>query len=147
MAGMKLLVLGWFLFAVFPTTTNYTLNSYGFGNGGTANSVTSNYALEGITGEVGGQNSATSTYTAKPGFNETQQANLPKILSFNNNSGVYYNKLHFVIDEQGNPSDALYAMSISTDNFSSDIRYVKSDLTVGSSLTLSDYQDYATWGG
>jgi len=59
---------------------------------------------------------------------------------------VYYNKLHFVIDQQSNPTDALYAVSISTDNFASNVNYVKSDLTVGASLTLTDYQTYASWG-
>ncbi len=135
------------LFAALPATSTYQLNSYGFGSGGAANSTTANYALEGISGETTGQTAATVTYSAKPGFNETQQANVPKLTSLDNGSGVYYNKLHFVIDEQGNPSDALYAISISTDNFASDVRYVKSDLTVSGTLLLADYQTYAAWGG
>lgn len=144
---MKWLLLGMGLFAVMPATGNYQLNSFGFGSGGGANSTTSNYALEGISGEVAGQTTLTANYSVEPGFIQTEQANVPKIASFDNGSGTYYNKLHFVIDQQSNPSDALYALSISTDNFSSDIRYVKSDLTVGSSLTLTDYQTYAAWGG
>ncbi len=145
----KLLPLGVLIFASFPATTNYQLNSYGFGSGGTANSTTANYALEGISGEISGSPSSTATYTVKPGFVQTQQAHVPKVASFDNGSGAYYNKLHFVIDQQSNPSDALYAVSISTDNFVSDIKYVKSDLTVGSSLALTDYQTYSsvTWGG
>ena len=123
------------------------LDGYGFGSGGTANSTTSNYALEGTSGELSGQTSSTATYSVKPGFVETEQANVPKISSLNNASGVYYNKLHFVIDEQNNPSDALYALSISTDNFVSNVNYVKSDLTVGASLTLADYKTYTNWGG
>lgn len=144
---MKWIILGIALFAQLPATSNYQLNSYGFGNGGVANSTTSTYALEGISGEVAGQTSSTANYSVKPGFIETQQANVPKIASFTNGSGTYYNKLHFIIDEQSNPTDALYALSISTDNFSSDIKYVKSDLTVGGTLSLTDYQTYSAWGG
>ncbi len=126
-------------FGSVPATTNYQLNSYGFGSGGTANSGTANYSLEGISGEVSGQTSTTATYNVKPGFVETQQANVPKLSSFNNGGNTYYNKLQFIIDEQGNPSDATYALQISTtSNFSSDVNYVKSDLTIGATLTTAD---------
>jgi len=136
-----------FVLGVLPSTTNYQLNSYGFGSGGTANSSTSNYSLEGISGEVGGQSSTTSSYVLKPGFVETQQANVPLLSSFDNGSGRYYNRLHFVIDQQGNPSDAKYALQISTtSDFSSGVNYVKSDLTIGASLSLADYQTYSAWG-
>jgi len=135
------------LFAALPATSTYQLNSYGFGSGG-GSSTTSNYAIEGITGEIGGATSTTATYNIKPGFNETQQANVPKISAFDNGSGVYYNKLHFVIDKQSNPTDALYALQISTSsNFLTGVNYVKSDLTIGPSLTLTDYQTYTAWGG
>jgi hypothetical protein len=139
--------LGFLFFAALPATSTYQLNSYGFGSGGTANSSTATYSLEGTTGEVSGAKSSTATYSVKPGFIETEQAHTPKLASIDNGSGSYYNKLHFVIDQQNNPSDALYALSISTDNFGSDIRYVKSDMTVGSSLAVADYQNYAAFGG
>lgn len=143
----KILLLP-FIFGALPSTSNYQLNSYGFGSGGTAGSSTSNYSLEGVSGELSGQTSSTANYQLKPGFIETQQAHVPKISAFNNGSGRYYNKLHFVIDEQGNPSDALYALQISTtSNFASGNNYVKSDLTIGPTLTLSDYQTYSAWGG
>lgn len=144
---MKWVTAGLILFAALPATTNYQLNSFGFGSGGTTNSTTSTYALEGASGELTGQSSATVNYSLKPGFIETQQASVPKVLGFDNGSGVFYNKLHFVIDQQSNPTDALFAVSISTDNFVSNINYVKSDLTVGSTLVLSDYKTYSSWGG
>ncbi len=144
---MKWVFTGLLFFAALPATTTYQLNSYGFGSGGTANSVTSNYALEGSTGEITGLTTATANYSIKPGFTETQQAHVPKVSAFDNGSSVYYNKLHFVIDQQSNPSDALYAVSISTDNFVANIKYVKNDFTVGSTLTLTDYQTYTSWGG
>ncbi len=144
---MKWLLPGLLLFAALPATSTYQLNSFGFGSGGTANSTTSTYALEGTAGELAGQTAATTTYKLKPGFVETQQAHVPKVAALDNGSGIYYNKLHFVIDQQNNPADALYALSISTDNFVSNIKYVKSDFTVGTSLVLADYQTYTTWGG
>ncbi len=133
------------MMAVLPSTTNYKLNSFGFGSGGTAGSGTTNYSLEGISGEVSGQTSTTTNFQAKPGFIPAQTANVPTVTL--TNPASYYNKLHFVIDQQNNPSDTKYALSISTDNFVSDIRYVKNDLTVGSTLTLTDYKLYSSWGG
>lgn len=130
-------------FAALPATSNYELNSYGFGSGGTSNSTTPTYALEGITGETSGPGGTTDTYKLKPGYIETQQANVPKVTISNDGNS---DKLHFVIDTQGNPTDALYAMQISTtSDFSGGNNYVKSDLTVGPTLTVSDYQTNATW--
>jgi hypothetical protein len=140
-------------FGTLPATTNYQLNSYGFGSGGSSGSSTATYSIEGVSGEASGQTATTTNYTQKPGFNETQQANTPKLSAFDNGSGRYYNKLHFVIDNTSpnspnNPSDSLYALQISTtSDFSSGNKYVKSDLTSGNSLTLADYQTYAVWGG
>lgn len=138
------------LLAALPTTSNYSLQSYGFGSGGTANSSTSNYSLEGITGEISSQADSTSTYTIKPGYIETQQANVPKVTL--TNPGSYYDKLKFVIDQQNNPSDAKYALQVCvgadwTPNCGGTTMYVKSDDTLGASLTLADYQTYTTWGG
>jgi len=137
-------------FAALPSTTNYQLNSYGFGSGGTAGSSTSNYSLEGISGEVSSQSDATTTYTLKPGFIETQQANVPTVNLTNPSN--YYDKLHFVIDQQNNPSDALYALQVKVNDVACDftsgtIMYVKSDATLGSTLATADYQTYAAWGG
>jgi hypothetical protein len=136
--------------AALPATSNYQLNSYGFGSGGTANSSTSNYSLEGITGEVSGQTAGTSNYSTKPGFVETQQANVPKVTITNPSN--YYDKLKFVIDEQNNPSDAKYALQIKSGDPTCDfttgtLKYVKSDFTVGTTLTTADYQLYSVWGG
>jgi len=131
--------------AAQPSTNTYKLNSYGFGSGGTSNSSTGNYSLEGITGEISSQADSTGSYTLKPGYVETQQANVPKVTL--SNPSNYYDKLLFVIDQQDNPTDALYALQVSTvSNFSSGITYVKSDHTLGASLTVSDYQTYSSWG-
>src|SRR5665213_3937904 len=101
---MKWLPIGLIVFAALPATSTYQLNSYGFGSGGTADSTTSNYALEGGSGELGGQTAATATYSIKPSFVQTQQANVPKIATFDNGSGSYYNKLHLSLIHISEPT-------------------------------------------
>jgi hypothetical protein len=140
-------LLGLLLFAALPSTSNYRLNSYGFGSGGTAGSQTATYSLEGSSGEFSGATSSTSNYKTLPGFIETEQANVPQIGTLDNNGGIYYNKLHFVIDTQNNPTDSKYLISVSTDNFSSDIKYLQPDGTLTSTLSLTQYQTYSAWGG
>lgn len=135
-----------FLFAALPQTTNYQLNSYGFGSGGAVSS-TATYSLEGTTGELTGVSAGTANATTKPGYVETQQAHVPNLSSLDNNGGEYYNKLHFVIDEQGNPADAKYLIAVSTDNFASDTRYLKTDGTLASTVSTTYYQTYSSWGG
>jgi hypothetical protein len=129
--------------ASLPASSNFKLNSYGFGGGGTGNSSSTNYRANGVTGEVAGSASSTN-YKAGAGEAYEKQANVPIITI--SNGGNWYNKLKIVIDSQNNPSDALFAVAISTDNFAT-TQYVKSDLTIGSSLSFSDYQTYAAWGG
>lgn len=138
--------LGLGIFGALPATTNYKLNSYGFGSGGTANSHTTTYSLEGTTGELNGQ-TGTSTHLTKPGFIQTEQANVPKLSALDNDGGLYYNKLHFVIDSQNNPTDATYLIAVSTDNFATNTTYVQPDGTLSSTLSTSDYQTYSAWGG
>lgn len=138
---------GLMVFAALPATTNYQLNSFGFGSGGTANSQTATYSLEGISGELNGAPSGTINAIVKPGFVQSQQAHVPIIASVDNNGGLYYNKLHFVIDNQGNPTDATFLISVSTDNFASNITYLQPDGTLSSTISLLDYQTFAAWGG
>ncbi len=134
---------GW-LVAGLPASTNFQLNSYGFGNGGTADSGSTNYHVNGLTGEVSGS-AASSNYKVGAGENYVKQANVPTI-TIANDTGSWYNKLRVTVGPENNPSDALFAVAISTDGFTT-TQYVHSDLTVGSSLSFSDYQTYAAWGG
>lgn len=146
MKTLLLALVSMSLFATQPATTNYKLNSYGFGSGSTPGSSTSTYRIEGSTGELSGNRSTTATYKIKPGFIQTQQAHVPVAPTLTNPSN-YYDKLKLVINQSGNPTDALYAISISADNFVADTRFVKSDHTVGATLAITDYQTYASWGG
>lgn len=136
------------LIAALPASSNYKLQSFGIGTGGTAGSNSSGsaqYTLEGISGETNANSLSSATYSAKSGFINTQQANVPKI-TLTNSTGSLYDKLKFVLDTQSNPSDTKYAIAISTDNFST-TKYIKQDNTVGETLTISDYQTYTAWGG
>lgn len=155
-------ITGVLLLAALPATSNYQLQSYGFGSGGTANSQTSTYSLEGISGELSGQPTATVTQSsnAGTGFVTDMQASVPKLLSSDNGSGIYYNKLHFVIDNtQGSagnlaPSDTKYLISVSlgtavagapTSEFTTPL-YLHPDGTLSSTYGVSDYQTYSAFG-
>jgi hypothetical protein len=131
-------------FLVLPASTNYKLKDYGFGSGGTGNSTSSNYSLEATTGEVSGDQAASSNYKAGAGLIFMGQANVPVTPTFTNPSN-YYNKLQIILNTSGNPSDTKFAIAISTDNFVT-TNYVKSDDTIGATLTAGDYQTNTVWG-
>ncbi len=133
-----------FLFFVLPASTNYKLEGFSLGSAGGGQVGSSNYSINGVAGEVGGNPIVGSSYGIGPGLVFAELANVPKITV--DNPGNYYNKLHFVVDTQGNPGDALYAIAISSDNFVT-TQYIKSDGTIGSSLAFTDYQNYNAWGG
>jgi len=162
-----LLTTGALLFATLPAnapkTNTYGLQSYGFGSGGTAGSSTATYQLEGIAGEISGaaETNTGSTSNAKSGYIVDQQAAVPKLLSTDNGSGVYYNKLHFVIDNrQGGtsatntfPTDTKFLIQVSksnavdaNNNFTGQAFFVQSDGTLNATYTATDYQTYSAWG-
>lgn len=138
------LMLSAVMLAATPATSNYKLNSFGFGSGGVGNASTANYGLEGITGEVGGAVSGTATYSLKNGQIQSQQPAVPTATL--TNPAQHYNKLKLVIGAQNNPADATFAIAISTDDFTT-TSYVQNDNTVGPSLALDDYQTHVSWGG
>lgn len=129
-----------------PASTNYELHDFGFGSGGDANIDSTSYGLTAQTGELSaGDKLDGSTFSLGAGLTFTRQANVPAAPTFTNVSSNY-NKLHFIIDTAGNPSDTLFAIAISTDNFVT-TRYIKNDNTITDTLTTSDYQTYTNWGG
>lgn len=132
------------LFAVMPSSTNYTLRNYDYGSGGTSSSSSSNYKLNATTGETSNTQSTSTNYKARSGNNNVQQSNVPPAPTFTNPSN-YYDKLHFVLNPANNPSDTKFVVAISSDNFTT-TQYVQADDTVGPTLTAADYQTYAAWG-
>lgn len=145
-SSLFLLISGTFLlFAQIPAGTNYKLQSYGVGSGGTSNSNSSAYSMEAISGETSGVQMSGTAYRGLTGMISTQLANVPAAPTLTNPDN-YYNKLKLVIDNGANPSDAVFAVAISTDNFAT-TQYVQSDRTIGNSLGIEDYQTHTAWGG
>jgi hypothetical protein len=143
MKWKKISLLMWF-FLVLPASTKYKLEGFSLGNGGGGNVGSSNYSMEGNAGEVNGNQMVGNSYDLGSGLMFVQQANAPKAASFTN-PGSYSDKLHLIIDSQGNPSDTIYAIAISPDNFTTNY-FVKHDHTIGGTLATADYQTYDLWG-
>jgi hypothetical protein len=141
-----MLPLGASLLFAFPASTNFQLKDFGYGGGGLANGTSSNYAIEGIAGEQNATTLDGTTYDLGPGLQFTNQANVPPAPTFTNPAN-YYNKLKLVLNTGNNPSDTVFAIAISSDNFATDTRYVQSDNTVGATLGLEDYRTYTSFGG
>lgn len=127
----------------FPASSNYQLKSYEFGGGGGVSDST-NYSVEGIHGQQEGRTVGTN-YGVGEGLLFTQLANVPAAPTLANSSN-WYNKLLLTLQTSNNPTDAEYAIAISTDNFTT-TNYVQSDNTVGATLGSEDWQTYASWGG
>jgi hypothetical protein len=123
MSGKWLLLLLAPLLAALPASNNYQLNSYGIGSGGTAGSSSSNYSINGIAGETAGHGTS-AAYQVGAGETYEKQANVSTVTLVN--GANWYNKLLLTINPSGNPSDALFGVAISTDNFTS-TQYVKND--------------------
>ena len=84
-------------------------------------------------------------YRAQIGLPYQQNVSVPPAPSLSN-PGSWFNQLQLILDTGDNPTDTVYAIAISADNWVT-TQYVKSDLTVGSSLSISDYQSFIGWGG
>lgn len=138
------LPLGASLLFAFPASTNFQLKDFGYGGGGVASGTSTNYAIEGIAGEQNATRLSGTTYDLGPGLQFTNQANVPPAPTFTNPAN-YYNRLRLTLANGGNPTDTLFAIAISTDNFVT-TNYVQSDNTVGTALGLEDYQTYSAWG-
>ncbi len=129
-----------------PSSSSFELKEYGFGAGGTENSTSSNFKMFGTVGEVDMGSPSSALYRIGSGLVFTQTAFTPPAPTFTNPASNY-DRLKIVINQGGNPSDTTYAAMISTDNFVNDIRYVKSDFTIGTALVIGDFQNYTTWNG
>lgn len=140
---MKTPFMIFFLLAL-PVSTNYQLKDFGIGSGGGSGTST-NYGMTGISGEQSKGELTGSNYDLGTGMVFTNQANVPSAPTFTNPNN-YYNKLLVTLVPLQNPSDATYAIAISSDNFVT-TTYVQSDDTVGTVLGIEDYQTYTNWGG
>ena len=131
------------ILAALPASSTYQLNSYGFGTGGVGNSTSTNYAINGTAGEVAGSGGSTN-YKVGAGEAYEKQSDVPLVTL--SNTGATYNKLLLQLDPQNNPSDTLFSIAISTDNFAT-TKYVKNDFTITATQSFSNYLTYSGWGG
>jgi hypothetical protein len=131
--------------AVAPSSTNYSLKSYDFGNGGTDSSSSTGYGLNGDSGLVSGDKSSSTNNSAASGLNPTQNSNVPPAPTLANPTGRY-DTLDLVLSTGNNSSDTKYLIAISNNNFVTTF-YVQPDHSIASTYTLSTYQTYVTWGG
>ncbi|HPW48038.1 hypothetical protein KBB76_01885 [Candidatus Saccharibacteria bacterium] len=132
------------LLAVSPSSTNYTLKAFDFGNGGGETSGSA-YKLNAIIGGQAGNQTSSSSYKLGPGLAPTINANTPPAPSLTNPSN-YYERLKLTLATGNNPATTRYNIAISDDNFVTTY-YIQPDNTVGPTLNMSNYQTYAAWGG
>lgn len=132
-------------FFVFPASTNYELRNFGFGAGGEENAGSTNYSMNAMTGEGGVGTISSSSFSLGAGLSFVEQANVPPAPTFANPENSY-NRLKLVLDMGSNPTDALFAIAISPDNWTTTL-FVQNDYTVGAALGAEDYQTFSSWGG
>jgi len=132
-----------------PSSTNYELQDYSFGSGGTDTTFSStNYKLFGISGQTESSSLQSLNFGSENGLVYLLQTGIPSAPTLSNNDSHYYDKLHLTINFSSSygsiPNDILFAIAVSTDNFVSDTKYVQADQTLGVNPA---WQSYTTWGG
>lgn len=130
-------------FAAAPASTNFKIEEYGFGSGGTATSSSTNFLLYGISGEIETGSPSSTNFIVLPGLTYTLQPNIPAPTVTNPSS--YYNKLHIVVNNASYPTDTTFAIQVASGSadFSSNVYYVQADNTLGTSIF---FQTYSSWG-
>lgn len=129
-----------------PQSTTYEIKEYQFGSGGISGDTSTTYSLFGASGETSTNTLNSSTYSLDGGLTFMLKAQVPPAPTLSTPASNY-DRIKFVINTGGNPTDTVFAIGISTDNFVSDNKYVKSDGTVGTSLASTDFKTYTNWGG
>ncbi len=127
-----------------PESTTYELKEFGFGGGGTVGAESTSYSVFGLLGEVEFGQLSSTNYSANTGLTFTIVSNVPAAPTFTNPSNNY-DRLKFVVDSGGNPTDTKFAIAISTDDFVTTL-YIQDDNTIGATLGSEDWQTYANWG-
>ena len=116
-------------------------------SGGEGPERSTNYQLSESVGEIGEDKQQSTNYIIGGGQAFGIMSNLPPAPSLvNDGSPSYYNKLHFTINPGNNPSDTLFAIAITKDNWAT-TQYIQNDNSVGDTLGSEDWQTYANWGG
>lgn len=133
------------LVLALPASTNYKLDAYTVGGGGTDRSSSTQYLLNAEVGGTATGEQSGGSAKIRSGLNPMQEAGVPAAPTLENQNDNY-DRLHFVLDPGDNPSDTTYAIAVSADDFAT-TKYVQADNTLGNSLTAANRQTYAQWGG
>ena len=134
-------------YATVPSSTHYQIQSYTFGAGSTASSSSTHYGLNGVVGEVEFGNPFSTNYKVGSGLTYMQKANVPAAPTLSTPANNY-DRIKFVINTNSNPTDATYAVEISTSStFASNVNYVNADGTTKTSLSISNFHTYSAWNG
>lgn len=131
------------LLAVITSSTSFKLNSYSLDGGSTNSSTSTTYKLNASSGATQGSATASTNYQIKSGVIQSQQANVPTAPTLSNNGGAYTDKLNFIINVSGNPTDTTYSVAVSTTSNFTVTNYVQADGTLN---TTPVYQTYTAWG-
>lgn len=134
-----------FLFAASPSSSNYILRNYEWGSGGTGGSSSSNYKLNGVSGSQTGNLQTSTNYSDPSGVQSVQNAAVPAAPTVSNPSN-YYDRLSVTLNVGTSPSDTKYLIAVSSDNFATTY-YVQTDNSIGTGVSISNYQTYTAWGG
>ena len=132
-------------FAVAPNSTNYTLQNYNVGNGGSGTGSSSNYQVNGVAGQQSGTTTTSATTKESSGVIGAETSNVPPAPAFTNPAN-YYDKLNIVINTGSNATDTKFQIAISSDSFVT-TQYVQADNSIGNGSAITTYQTYAAWGG
>jgi hypothetical protein len=129
-----------------PASSSFELKNYSFGAGGDSGLTSNNFKAMGVLGQIDSGVIYSSSFKAQTGLIFEIKAPPPPAPTFTN-PATNYDRLLIKINAGSNKTDATYAVAISTDNFATDTRYVKSDFTIGATLVASDFQSLSAWGG
>ena len=123
-------------------STNFTIRGDTVSSG-SSTGTTSNYGLIGDINPFSDL-SASNSFKQEVGYSPRIQANTPYAATLQNDQ-EYYDRLLIIIDESDNPSDTVFAVAISDDNFQTQ-EYIQNDGTVSAVLGTEDYRTYVSWG-
>lgn len=126
-----------------PKSSNYTVRSYSFGSGGVAGAASTNYMLNGVSGELSLGELMSSDYKLGGGLSFATNVDVPPAPTVSNPGGTSYNMLSVTLAADSNPSTTEYAIALSPDGFASTTEYVQADDTPGSTPV---WQTASVWG-
>src|SRR5690606_33614111 len=124
---------------------NYQLKDYSVGvNTTDPDTGSSSFKIYAESDAVGGSLSDMNSLL-NSGLQYALQAATPLTPTFENPAS-YYDRLKFTLDPGDDPTDVVYAIAISDDDFVT-TKYISKELTIIDNAEDDDWQTFDTWGG